>query len=44
MASWVIGYGIVKSVAPYFTEKKKGVFVGELSDFYSCSYRTSFVV
>ncbi|BBI69630.1 hypothetical protein PKHYL_38210 [Psychrobacter sp. KH172YL61] len=25
MASWVIGYGIVQSVAPYFTGKKKGV-------------------
>ena len=52
MASWVIGYGIVQSVAPYFTGKRKrsitdgksGFYVGELFDIYPCSHRTGFIL
>lgn len=40
MASWVIGYGIVQSVAPYFTGKKKGVLPTGRAAFLWASYLT----
>ncbi|MBF0658505.1 organoarsenical effux MFS transporter ArsJ [Psychrobacter sp. NG25] len=40
MASWVIGYGIVQSVAPYFTGKKKGVLPTGKAAFLWASYLT----
>ena len=40
MASWVIGYGIVQSVAPYFTGKKQGKVPTGRSAFIWASYLT----
>lgn len=40
MASWVIGYGIVQSVAPYFTGKKQGKVPTGRSAFLWASYLT----
>ena len=41
MASWVIGYGIVQSIAPYFTGKKKGVLPTGKAAFLWASYLTA---
>ncbi|XQW84121.1 organoarsenical effux MFS transporter ArsJ [Thalassotalea piscium] len=38
MASWVIGYGIVQSIAPYFTGKKQGKTPSGRTAFYWASY------
>jgi MFS family permease len=40
MASWVIGYGIVQSVAPYFTGKKQGKVPTGKAAFLWASYLT----
>ena len=40
MASWVIGYGLVQSVAPYFTGKKQGKVPTGRSAFLWASYLT----
>ncbi len=40
MASWIIGYGIVQSVAPYFTGKKQGKVPTGRSAFLWASYLT----
>ncbi|MDO6776010.1 organoarsenical effux MFS transporter ArsJ [Shewanella sp. 3_MG-2023] len=40
MASWVIGYGIVQSIAPYFTGKKQGKVPTGRAAFLWASYLT----
>ncbi|MBB1350343.1 MULTISPECIES: organoarsenical effux MFS transporter ArsJ [unclassified Pseudoalteromonas] len=40
MASWVIGYGIVQSIAPYFTGKKQGKVPTGRAAFVWASYLT----
>lgn len=40
MASWIIGYGIVQSIAPYFTGKKQGKVPSEKAAFLWASYLT----
>ena len=40
MASWVIGYGVVQSVAPYFTGKKQGKVPTGKAAFLWASYLT----